>query len=81
MIFYYDSQIFDKSGNITQDIDEAKSYLEKLDAFDYKFKVGDYFFNKWHFRSDNQSLCALANKGQMKISFKDVLTITCSKET
>ena len=47
----YDSQIFDKAGNTNQDIDEAKSYLEKLDAFDYKFKVGDYYLNKWHFRS------------------------------
>ena len=66
----YDSQIFDKSGNNKQDADEAKSYLEKLDAFDYKFKVGDYFFNKWHLDSDNHY--TLANKGQMKVSFKDL---------
>ena len=33
----YDSQIFDKSGNSTQNVDDATSYLEKLDAFDYKF--------------------------------------------
>jgi len=76
----YDSQIFDKSGNITQDIDEAKSYLEKLDAFDYKFKVGDYFFNKWHFRSLISHYVTLANKGQMKISFKDVLTLLAAKK-
>ena len=76
----YDSQIFDKSGNITQDIDEAKSYLEKLDAFDYKFKVGDYFFNKWHFRSLISHYVTLANKGQMKISFKDVLTLLAGKK-
>ena len=25
----YDSQIFDKSGNNKQDVDEAKSYLER----------------------------------------------------
>ena len=76
----YDSQIFDKSGNITQDIDEAKSYLEKLDAFDYKFKVGDHFFNKWHFRSLINHYVTLANKGQMKISFKDVLTLLAAKK-
>ena len=76
----YDSQIFDKSGNTTQDIDEAKSYLEKLDAFDYKFKVGDYFFNKWHFRSLISHYVTLANKGQMKISFKDVLTLLAAKK-
>lgn len=76
----YDSQIFDKSGNNKQDIDEAKSYLEKLDAFDYKFKVGDYFFNKWHFRSLITHYVTLANKGQMKISFKDLLTLLAGKK-
>ena len=76
----YDSQVFDKSANTTQDIDEAKSYLEKLDAFDYKFKVGDYFFNKWHFRSLINHYVTLANKGQMKISFKDLLTLLAAKK-
>ena len=76
----YDSQIFDKSGSSKQDVDEAKSYLEKLDAFDYKFKVGDYFFNKWHFRSLIHHYVTLANKGQMKISFKDLLTLLAAKK-
>ena len=76
----YDSQVFDKSGNTKQDIDEAESYLEKLDAFDYKFKVGDYFFNKWHFRSLISHYVTLANKGQMKVSFKDLLTLLAAKK-
>ncbi|QMU54007.1 MAG: adenosylcobalamin-dependent ribonucleoside-diphosphate reductase [Nitrosopumilus sp.] len=76
----YDSQVFDKSGNNKQDVDEAKSYLEKLDAFDYKFRVGDYFFNKWHFRSLINHYVALANKGQMKITFKDLLTLLAAKK-
>ena len=76
----YDSQVFDKSGNNKQDIDEAKSYLEKLDAFDYKFKVGNYFFNKWHVRSLISHYVTLANKGQMKIGFKDVLTLLAAKK-
>ena len=76
----YDSQIFDKSANTTQDVDEATSYLEKLDAFDYKFKVGDYFFNKWHFRSLINHYVSLANKGQMKVSFKDLLTLLAAKK-
>ena len=76
----YDSQIFEKSGNNKQDVEEAKSYLEKLDAFDYKFKVGDYFFNKWHFRSLINHYVALANKGQMKVSFKDLLTLLAGKK-
>ncbi len=76
----YDSQLFDRSGNNKQDIDEAKSYLEKLDAFDYKFKVGEYFFNKWHFRSLISHYVTLANKGQMKVSFKDLLTLLAGKK-
>ena len=76
----YDPQIFDKTGNITQDIDEAKSYLEKLDAFDYKFKIGDYYLNKWHFRSLINHYVTLANNGQMKINFKDLLTLLAAKK-
>jgi ribonucleoside-diphosphate reductase alpha chain len=76
----YDSQIFDKSGNNTQDVEEAKSYLEKLDAFDYKFKVGNHFFNKWHFRSLINLYVTLANKGQMKVSFKELLTLLAAKK-
>ncbi|MCH2405806.1 MAG: adenosylcobalamin-dependent ribonucleoside-diphosphate reductase, partial [Nitrosopumilus sp.] len=76
----YDSQIFDKAGNTNQDIDEAKSYLEKLDAFDYKFRVGDYYLNKWHFRSLINHYVTLANKGQMKVSFKELLTLLATKK-
>ncbi len=76
----YDSQVFDKAGNINQDTDEAESYLEKLDAFDYKFKVGDYYLNKWHFRSLISHYVTLANKGQMKISFKGLLTLLAAKK-
>ncbi|KFM14854.1 Vitamin B12-dependent ribonucleotide reductase protein [Marine Group I thaumarchaeote SCGC RSA3] len=76
----YDAQVFDKSGNSKQDVEEAKSYLEKLDAFDYKFKVGDYFFNKWHFRSLINHYVTLANKGQMKVSFKELLTLLAAKK-
>ena len=76
----YDAQVFDKSGNITQNIEEAHTYLEKLDNFDYKFKIGEYFLNKWHFRSLINHYVALANKGQMKVSFKDLLTLLAAKK-
>ena len=76
----YDSQLFDKSRSTKQDTDEAKSYLEKLDAFDYKFKVGDYYLNKWHFRSLINHYVYLANRGQMKIRFKDLLTLLAAKK-
>jgi len=76
----YDSQIFDKAGNTNQNIDEAESYLEKLDAFDYKFKVGDYYLNKWHFRSLINHYVTLATQGQMKVSFKELLTLLAAKK-
>ena len=76
----YDSQVFDKSGNTWQDTDEAKSYLDKLDAFDYKFKIGDYYLNKWHFRSLINHYVTLSNKQQMKVSFKDLLTLLAEKK-
>ena len=76
----YDAQLFDKSGNITQNIDEAKTYLEKLDNFNYKFKIGNYFLNKWHFRSLINHYVTLASKGQMKMSFKDLLTMIAAKK-
>ena len=76
----YDSQVFEKAGNSWQDIDEAESYLEKLDAFDYKFKVGNYYLNKWHFRSLINHYVALAKQKQMKVTFKDLLTLLAAKK-
>ena len=31
----YDTLVFEKSGDIKQNTDEAQTYLEKLDNFDY----------------------------------------------
>ena len=76
----YDPQIFAKDGRSVQDTDEARSYLEKLDSFDYKFKIGEYYLNKYHFRSLINHYVALAGKGQVKIGFKDVLTLLASKK-
>ena len=76
----YDSQIFEKSANTTQNIEEAKSYLEKLDNFDYKFKIGGYFLNKYHFRSMINHYITLANSGKMKVSFKELLTLIAAKK-
>ena len=75
-----DSQLFVKDGNHEQNLDEAKSYLKKLDSFDYKFKIGQYYLNKYHFRSMINHYIALAKKGQMKISFKQVLTLLAEKK-
>ena len=76
----YDSQVFDKPGNLSQNTDEATAYIAKLDSFDYKFKIGEYFLNKYHFRSLINHYVTLANKGQMKVSFKELLTLLAAKK-
>ena len=76
----YDSKVFDRTGNMTQDITEAQTYLEKLDNFDYKFKVDKYFLNKWHLRSLINHYISLASKGQMRVSFKELLTMIAAKK-
>ncbi|MFB3113419.1 MAG: adenosylcobalamin-dependent ribonucleoside-diphosphate reductase [Nitrosopumilaceae archaeon] len=76
----YDNQIFSKEGNQTQDIEEAKSYLEKLDNFNYKFKIGEYYLNKWHFRALINEYIILAEHGQMKVGFKELLTLIAAKK-
>lgn len=76
----YDNKVFSVEGNIKQDIEEARKYLEKLDDFDYKFKIGEYYLNKWHFRGLINHYINLAKKGQMKASFKELLTMIASKK-
>ena len=76
----YDSAIFDKKGGHTQDISKAEAYLEKLDSFDYKFKVGKYYLNKYHFRSLVTLYITLAKNGQAKISFKSLLLLMAGKK-
>ena len=76
----YDNAIFSKDGTSKQNTEEADSYLEKLDSFDYKFKIGDYYLNKYHFRALINHYITLAKKGQMKIGFKDLLTKIAAKQ-
>jgi ribonucleoside-diphosphate reductase alpha chain len=75
-----DPEIFEKGGNFSQNLEEATNYLNKLDSFDYKFKVGEYYLNKWHFRGLINTYIDLAKKGQMKIGFKDLLTRIAAKK-
>jgi len=76
----YDNAIFQKDGNQKQNIEEANAYLEKLASFDYKFKIGQYYLNKWHFRALINQYITLANKGQMKINFKELLIMLAAKK-
>ncbi|KRT61868.1 MAG: ribonucleoside-diphosphate reductase, ribonucleoside-diphosphate reductase alpha chain [Thaumarchaeota archaeon CSP1-1] len=75
-----DSTIFSREGGIKQNVEEARSYLGKLGDFDYKFKLGEHYLNKWHFRSLINHYIDLAMKSQMKVSFKELLTMLAAKK-
>ena len=76
----HDSEVFAKTGGIQQNIEEATEYLAKLDHFDYKFKIGEYYLNKWHFRGLINGYVDLAKKKQVKIGFKELLTQLAAKK-
>jgi len=76
----YDNEIFSKEGNVKQNIEEARAYLDKLDSFNYKFKIGEFYLNKWHFRSLINHYITLAEAGQMKVAFKELLTMIVAKK-
>jgi len=75
-----DSIIFSREGGIKQNVEEARSYLGKLGDFDYKFKLGEHYLNKWHFRGLINHYIDLAMKSQMKVSFKELLTMLAAKK-
>ncbi len=75
-----DNYLFTKDGGISQNIEEAAEYLKKLDDFNYKFKIGSYHLNKWHFRCLINCYLDLAKQGMMKVSFKELLTMLASDD-
>jgi ribonucleoside-diphosphate reductase alpha chain len=75
-----DPFVFHIEGGYTQNVEEAARYLEKLDDFDYKFKVGKYYLNKYHFRSLINHFIDLEKHGQMKVSFRELLTMLAANK-
>ncbi|MFI5415745.1 MAG: ATP cone domain-containing protein, partial [Nitrososphaerales archaeon] len=75
-----DPAVFQIEGGYTHNVEEAAKYLEKLDDFDYKFKVGKYYLNKYHFRSLINHYIDLEKHGQMKISFRELLTMLAANK-
>ena len=76
----HDDEIFANNASTQQNIEEATEYLTKLDHFDYKFKIGEYYLNKWHFRGFINGYVDLAKNGQMKVGFKELLTQLAAKK-
>src|SRR5688572_15346243 len=69
----HDQTIFHLGGDYHQNISEATSYYNKISDFDLKLKIGSYYLNRYHFESLIRLYVQLASKGQMKVSFKELL--------
>ncbi len=76
----YSQQIFAINGNQKQNIKEAQAYLEKLDGFDYKLKIGNYYLNKFHLRSLINCYVYLARGRHMTKSFKELMRMIAAKK-
>ena len=71
----HDTRIFSLAEGISQNIQEAEKYYSKIDDFDMKLKIGDYYLNKYHFEAMIRHYVYLAKGGHMKVSFKELLRI------
>ncbi len=69
----HDQQVFSLTGGYKQDAEEAEKYYSKLADFDMKLKLGEQYLNKYHFEAMIRAYVEAAKKGQMKISFKELL--------
>ncbi len=69
----HDGSLFNLAGGHTQSIEEAERYYSKLEDFDNKLHIGDYFLNKYHFEAIIRHYVYCARQGQMKVSFKELL--------
>ena len=71
----HDPAVFNLAGGHTQSIEEAERYYSKLDDFDNKLHIGDYYLNKYHFEAVIRHYIYCAKQGQMKVSFKELLRL------
>jgi len=71
----HDHTIFHLEGRYNQNIEEATSYYNKTGDFDLKLRIGSYYLNRYHFESLIRLYIQLASKGQMKVSFKELLKL------
>src|SRR6476660_75062 len=71
----HDTRIFSLAEGFSQNIEEAEKYYSKIDDFDMKLKIGDYYLNKYHFEAMIRHYIYLAKGGHMKVSFKELLRI------
>ncbi|AFK22117.1 adenosylcobalamin-dependent ribonucleoside-diphosphate reductase [Pyrococcus sp. ST04] len=71
----YDERVFDKDGNYEQDLKRVEYYLENFENFDKKYSIGKYKLNKYHFERMVSLYKELAEKGKMKVSIDEFLSM------
>lgn len=71
----HDSHLFDLEGRHIQGIEDAEKYYAKIDDFDMKLKIGNFYLNKYHFEALIRHYIYLAKQGHMKLSFKEILRL------
>jgi ribonucleoside-diphosphate reductase alpha chain len=69
----HDPAVFSLAGGHVEDAKEAERYYAKLDDFDNKLKIGEYYLNKYHFEAMLRYYTHCAGQGQMKVGFKELL--------
>lgn len=68
-----DPRVFGLRAGVKQNIEEISYYLERIDEFDKKFKIGSYVLNKWHVETLLMIYKDLSGQGQMKVSVSVLL--------
>ena len=71
----YDERVYDKDGSHRQDMRRVKYYLEHFEEFDGKYSIGRFKLNKYHFQRMVNLYRELAEKGKMKVSIDEFLTM------
>ncbi|ASJ01323.1 adenosylcobalamin-dependent ribonucleoside-diphosphate reductase [Thermococcus gorgonarius] len=71
----YDERVFDREGNHEQDLKRVNYYLEHFEEFDGRYSIGRFKLNKYHFERMVNLYRELAEKGKMKISIDEFLSM------
>ena len=75
----YDDEVFAHDAE-APGIADALEYRHKIDKFDNTLSIGKYHINKWHFEALLRNYMALNTAGNMKISFRHLLTKIAAHE-
>lgn len=57
---------------------EAENYYHKLDNFDQKLHIGEYYLNKYHFEALIRQYVNMFKEGKIKVPFRRVLELVAS---